>query len=177
MLWVWKCLHIIIATMRTFYCNFNIKVIIELVPVDCCFSYTWLWFPSPQYVKYFFFFFFLIRPVPMAHGDSQAGGWNGTTSHWPMPQPQQHQIWAVSVTYTTAQGNARSLIHWARARIEPETHGYKSDSFLLSHGRNSNVNYFWGVFLFVFVCLFVCFVFLPFLGQLPWHMEVPRLGV
>ena len=27
-----------------------------------------------------------------------------------------------------------------------------------------------------FVCLFV-FVFLPFLGLLLWHMEVPRLGV
>ena len=28
---------------------------------------------------------------------------------------------------------------------------------------------------FFFVCLFV-FVFLPFLGPFPWHMEVPRLG-
>ena len=28
-----------------------------------------------------------------------------------------------------------------------------------------------------FVCLFFCFVFLPFLGLLPRHMEVPRLGV
>ena len=27
-----------------------------------------------------------------------------------------------------------------------------------------------------FVCLFVCF-FLPFLGLLPRHMDVPRLGV
>ena len=25
--------------------------------------------------------------------------------------------------------------------------------------------------------LFFFFVFLPFLGPLPWHMEVPRLGV
>ena len=25
--------------------------------------------------------------------------------------------------------------------------------------------------------LFYFFVFLPFLGMLPWHMEVPRLGV
>ena len=32
-------------------------------------------------------------------------------------------------------------------------------------------------FFFVVVCLFVCFVFLPFLGPLPRHMEVPRLGV
>ena len=25
-------------------------------------------------------------------------------------------------------------------------------------------------------CSFVCFVFLPFLGPLPWHMEIPRMG-
>ena len=31
--------------------------------------------------------------------------------------------------------------------------------------------------LVFFVCLFVCFVFLPFLGPLPRHVEVPRLGV
>ena len=35
------------------------------------------------------------------------------------------------------------------------------------------------IFFCLFVCLFVWFgfVFLPFLGLLPWHMEVPRLGV
>ena len=31
-------------------------------------------------------------------------------------------------------------------------------------------------FLFFFFFFFF-FVFLPFLGPLPWHMEVPRLGV
>ena len=30
---------------------------------------------------------------------------------------------------------------------------------------------------FVFCFLFFFFVFLPFLGLLPWHMEVPRPGV
>ena len=29
----------------------------------------------------------------------------------PMPQPQQHHIQAVSLTVTTAQGNARSLTY------------------------------------------------------------------
>ena len=28
-----------------------------------------------------------------------------------------------------------------------------------------------------FVCFLWVFVFLPFLGPLPWHMEVPRIGV
>ena len=38
-----------------------------------------------------------------------------------MPQPQQRRIRAVSTTYTTAHGNARSLTHWTRSGIEPET--------------------------------------------------------
>ena len=38
-----------------------------------------------------------------------------------MPEPQQHQIWAVSVTYTTVHGNAGSLTHWARPVIKPAT--------------------------------------------------------
>ena len=30
---------------------------------------------------------------------------------------------------------------------------------------------------YVFIYLFIYFVFLPFLGLFPRHMEVPRLGV
>ena len=30
-----------------------------------------------------------------------------------------HQIWAMSVIYTRAHGNTRSLTHWARPGIEP----------------------------------------------------------
>ena len=37
----------------------------------------------------------------------------------PMLQPQQCRIWAVSVIYTTAYGNAGSLIHWVRLGIIP----------------------------------------------------------
>ena len=43
---------------------------------------------------------------------------NWSCSHWPMPQPQQHQIWAMSVTFTTAHGNAWSLTHWGRPGIK-----------------------------------------------------------
>ena len=38
-----------------------------------------------------------------------------------MPEPQQHQIQATSVTHTTAHGNTRSLTHRARPGIEPTT--------------------------------------------------------
>ena len=44
---------------------------------------------------------------------------NQSYSGWPIPQPQQRQIWAESVNYTTAHGNIRSLTHWARPGIEP----------------------------------------------------------
>ena len=37
----------------------------------------------------------------------------------PMPQPQQHPIWAASATHTAAHGNAESLTHWARPELEP----------------------------------------------------------
>ena len=36
-----------------------------------------------------------------------------------MPEPQQCGIWAISVTYTTAHSNARSLSHWAKPEIKP----------------------------------------------------------
>ena len=36
-------------------------------------------------------------------------------------EPQQYQIQAKSMTYTTAYGNARSLTYWVRPGIEPET--------------------------------------------------------
>ena len=39
----------------------------------------------------------------------------------PTPQPQQCQILAASVTYTTSDGNAGSLTHWAIPWIKPAT--------------------------------------------------------
>ena len=39
----------------------------------------------------------------------------------PTPQPQQRELRAASVTYTTAHGNAGFLTHWGRPGIEPET--------------------------------------------------------
>ena len=36
-----------------------------------------------------------------------------------MLQPQQRQIWTMSVTYTIARGNTRSLTHWVKPGIKP----------------------------------------------------------
>ena len=57
-----------------------------------------------------FFIFCLFRAIPAAYGGSQAR---------PTPQPQQHGIWAPSVTYTTAHGNAGSLTNRLRPGIKP----------------------------------------------------------
>ena len=45
------------------------------------------------------------------YGSSQARGPIGATAAEPTPQPQQCQIPALSLTYTTAHGNVRSLTH------------------------------------------------------------------
>ena len=76
------------------------------------------------------------RAAPAAYGGSQvrdrigatAAGLHhsqsnpGSNPHLhPIPQPQQRGTKAMSVTYTTAHGNASSLTHWARPGIEPTT--------------------------------------------------------
>ena len=66
-------------------------------------------------------FFVLFRASPVAYGGSQAMGSNQSCSHWPTPEPQQCQIQAASVNYTTAHGNAGFLTHWAKPGIEPAT--------------------------------------------------------
>ena len=68
-------------------------------------------------------FFAFFRAAPAAYGGSKAKGLNRSYSCWPTPQPQQCQILATSVTYTTAHGNAGSLTHLARPGINPQPHG------------------------------------------------------
>ena len=68
---------------------------------------------------YLFFVFCPFRATPMAYGGSQARGSNRSYSC--QPTPQQHQIRALSATYTTAHSNARSATHEARPGIEPTT--------------------------------------------------------
>ena len=45
-------------------------------------------------------------------------GSNRSRSCQPTPQPQQHQMWATSATYTPAHSNAGSSTHWAGPRIK-----------------------------------------------------------
>ena len=64
-------------------------------------------------------FFFFLGPHPPHMEVSRLGVKSESCSCRPIPQPQQCQIWAMSVTYITAHGNTRSLTHWAGPGIEP----------------------------------------------------------
>ena len=72
------------------------------------------------YVEFYTLFLFVWLGLPPRHMEvSRPGVYNQSCSFWPTPQPQQHQIRAMSVTYTIARGNARSLTYWARPGTEP----------------------------------------------------------
>ena len=72
---------------------------------------------TSYFVFVFCLFAFFLWPLPSAYGGSQARGLIGAVATG-LPESQQRGILAASATYTTAQGNARSLTHWARLGIE-----------------------------------------------------------
>lgn len=82
----------------------------------------------------FFFFLWWGEVLHMAVPRLES---NQSCSCRPMPQPQEHGIWVVSVTYTTAHGNTGSLPHWARPGTEP------TSSWILSHNGNSWFSLSW----------------------------------
>ena len=91
----------------------------------CALAHTHTHTYTLNFLFYFILFYFILflfvcffRSAPTAYGGSQA---NQSCSRWPTPQPQLCQIWAASLTYATARGNARSLTHWVRPGIEPAT--------------------------------------------------------
>ena len=115
---------------------------------------------------FIYLFILLFRAALAAYGDSQARDLIGSTCH-PMPQP--HQIWTTSATYlhysSWTMPVSRDLV--MEKDLSPGTvrgierrQGVRGENLLSS-----------------FLFLFLFFFFLPFLGPLPWHMEVPRLGV
>ena len=69
------------------------------------------------------FFFFIFTATPVAYRRSQVALWNQSYGCRPTPQPRQLGIRAASWTYTTAHGNARSLIQWVRPGIKPAFSG------------------------------------------------------
>ena len=62
---------------------------------------------------------FCILVLHLQHMEFPWLGSNPSYNCWPTPQPQQCEIQATFVTYTTVHGNTESLTHWARLGIEP----------------------------------------------------------
>jgi len=65
--------------------------------------------------KFFVCLFLLFTTTPVAYGSPKLGAKSELQL---LPQPQQRQIQAMSVTYTTAHDSARYLTHWVRPGIE-----------------------------------------------------------
>ena len=77
----------------------------------------WFGFELMHFFDLFKFFFCLFRAAPTAHGVPRLGV-ESELQLLAYPQPQQYQIRAASVTYTTAYVNTGSLTHWVRPGIK-----------------------------------------------------------
>ena len=75
----------------------------------------------PHHINFILFFCFS-GPHP-CHMEVPKLGVKSELQLQPTPQPQRCGIRAVSVTYTTALGNAGSLTHWVRPGINPQPRG------------------------------------------------------
>ena len=88
-------------------------------PSTCVSCPLWtLCFPIHSFFCLNFFFFFFLR----AHSQHMEVSRLGVKSELQLlayTTAMQHQIWAISATYTTAHSNAGFLTCWARARIKP----------------------------------------------------------
>ena len=94
--------------------------------------------------------FFLVA-IPVAYWSSSVRDLIRAAAR-PTPQPWQHQIWATSVTYAAAYGNAGSLTHWTRPKIKPESTSSQKQHWVLnslSHNRNSHATIFKSLIHFI----------------------------
>ena len=67
----------------------------------------------------FIYFFWLFEVHTHGTWKFPGQGSNWSCSRWPVLQPQQHRIRAMSAAYTTVPSNAGSLTCWARPGIKP----------------------------------------------------------
>ena len=75
-------------------------------------------------------FISLFRAVPRAYGGSQARGLNQSYSCRPMPEPQQRQMWASSLTYT---GSPQHQILNPLSEARDQTHNLMVPSRICFH--------------------------------------------
>ena len=79
-----------------------------------CVGFSYVAFYYAEVVSFYFYFLFLFGFLGLhpRHMEIPRLVVEWSCSHQPTPQPQQHRIWAASVTYTTAHCNSRSITHW-----------------------------------------------------------------
>ena len=114
----------------------------------------------------FFFLSLLELHTWQVYGSSQARSWIGATAaslcH------RHNSTWTMSVTYITAHGNAGSLTHWVRPRIEP-TSSWILVGFITTKPWWKLQN---KTFLFIFICYL--FIFWSFEGHTHGIWKYPR---
>ena len=76
-----------------------------------------------MFVGFYLFVFCLFR-LYLRHMEVPRLGVKSELSCCPTPQPQQCQIWAISGTYTTAQGTADPEPTEQSQELNPHPHGY-----------------------------------------------------
>ena len=87
--------------------------------LDHCDQSLWTGGSFFSFVSFFLSFFFCFLGPHLQHMEVPRLGAESELWLPPQPQPQQHQVQAACVTYTTPHGNTRSLTHWVRPEIEP----------------------------------------------------------
>ena len=86
-------------------------------------------------------FFFWGGELYLWHMEAPRLGVELGYSCWLTPQPQQRRFWTMSVNYTIAHGNARSLTHWARPGINPATSWLLVGFICAAKGNSQFLNY------------------------------------
>ena len=79
---------------------------------------SWIHVQRPISLQPWQIFFFLFVAVPSAYRIPRLGV-ESELHLRSTPQPQQHRIWATSLTYSAACCNVGSLTYWARPGMEP----------------------------------------------------------
>ena len=122
---------------------------------------NWCWILLISFFVFLAFIFLSFFPCGIWKFPDWGSNWS--CNCWPVPQPQQSQIRAVSAAYTTACDNAKFLTHWARPGIEPTSSwipvGFVTTEpqwelqILLSFSAVVGI-----IMWFVFFCLFIWWI-------------------
>ena len=108
------------VSMYVYIYRLILKMITKISPVPipntiCLFPFLILVVYFFSFLSFFLFFFFgLFRAAPVVYGDSQGRGRIRSAAAGLHPAITTPDPSRVCDLYTTAQGNTRSLTHWAR---------------------------------------------------------------